>query len=204
MPPVSKFGCVPPNKRSITEHVIMQDAQMKNETEYGDIVAGTESPIWIRTAAVGDVDKLCSYFATLSHDSRYNRFMGAVTNFSKVAFDCLMQVRRAECFTLVAEWREQGCDAIIGEASYAFDSTRRGGEFAISVADRWQRQGLGWALLSAVQLRAISLGYFDLFGETLKTNEEMQSLARKAGFAFSRSLDWRAVRLDKRLAGRTG
>jgi hypothetical protein len=55
-------------------------------------------------------------------------------------------------------------------------------------------------LLSAVQLRAVSLGYLDLFGETLKTNEQMQSLARKAGFAFARATDWRAVRFDKRLA----
>jgi GNAT superfamily N-acetyltransferase len=178
-----------------------QDAKMRHERECNEIVTGAGNPIWIRTAAVGDVDKLCAYYGTLSRDSRYNRFMGAVSNFSKLAFDCLMQVRRAECFTLVAECQEEGCDAIIAEASYAFDRTHRRGEFAISVADRWQRQGLGSALLSAVQLRAVSLGHLDLFGETLKTNEEMKSLARKAGFAFSRSMDWRAVRLDKRLHG---
>jgi RimJ/RimL family protein N-acetyltransferase len=174
---------------------------MANERELGEIVAGVERPIWIRTAVVGDVDKLCAYYGSLSRDSRYNRFMGAVCNFSKLAFDCLMQVRRAECFTLVAECQEEGCDAIIGEASYAFDCGNRCGEFAISVADRWQRQGLGSALLSAVQLRAVSLGYLDLFGETLKTNEKMKNLARKAGFACTRSLDWRAVRFDKRLTG---
>jgi GNAT superfamily N-acetyltransferase len=174
---------------------------MRHEPEYGEIVAGVESPIWIRTAVVGDVGKLCAYYGTLSRDSRYNRFMGAVSNFSKLAFDCLMQARRAECFTLVAECQEEGCDAIIGEASYAFDCGNRCGEFAISVADRWQRQGLGSALLSAVQLRAVSLGYLDLFGEMLKTNEEMKNLARKAGFACTRSLDWRAVRFDKRLTG---
>jgi RimJ/RimL family protein N-acetyltransferase len=178
----------------------MQDAIMRNERDSLEIVLRAESPIWIRTAVVGDVDKLCAYYSTLSRDSRYNRFMGAVSNFSKLAFDCLMQLRRAECFTLVAEWREQGCDVFIGEASYAFDRSKRCGEFAMSVADRWQGQGLGSALLSAVQLRAVSLGYLDLFGETLKTNEQMQSLARKAGFACSRAMDWRAVRFDKRLA----
>jgi len=174
---------------------------MRREPEYGEIVAGAESPIWIRTAVVGDVDKLCAYYGSLSRYSRYNRFMGPVCNFSKLAFDCLMQRRRAECFTLVAERQDQGCDAIIGEASYAFDRVRCSGEFAISAADRWRCQGLGWALLSAVQLRAVSLGYLDLFGETLKTNEEMKNLARKAAFACTRSLDWRAVRFDKRLTG---
>jgi hypothetical protein len=35
----------------------------------------------------------------------------------------------------------------------------------------------------------------------LKDNEKMKSLARKAGFEFGRSSDWRAVRFDKQLAG---
>jgi GNAT superfamily N-acetyltransferase len=155
----------------------------------------------IRTARLGDIDCLIDHFGTLSQSSRYARFMGAVDNVARIARGCLMHGNRAHCFTLVAEWWAQGRDSIIGEASYAFDSDKRCGEFAISVADRWQRQGLGSALLCALQFRAISLGRTDLFGETLKTNEPMKSLARKAGFAFSRSSDWRAVRFDKKLAG---
>jgi GNAT superfamily N-acetyltransferase len=157
--------------------------------------------IWIRTASALDVESLSEHFRTLSHPSRYNRFMGAVGNFSKIAFDCLVHGRKADRFTLVAELREQARDCIIGEASYGFDSEAKCGEFAISVSDRWQRQGLGSALLCAVQCRAISLGHFELSGETLKGNDQMKNLARKAGFAFTRSLDWRAVRFDKRLPG---
>jgi RimJ/RimL family protein N-acetyltransferase len=159
------------------------------------------SPVWLRTAAARDVASLSEYFGTLSHPSRHNRFMGAVNNFSRIALECLMQGWRADRFTLVAEWREQGRDAIIGEASYAVIRNEGRGEFAISVADRWQRQGLGSALLCALQFRAVSLGYLELFGETLRTNDAMKSLARKAGFEFTRSLDWRAVRFDKKLAG---
>jgi GNAT superfamily N-acetyltransferase len=157
--------------------------------------------ISIRTAAARDVESLSEYFRTLSQPSRYNRFMGAVSNFSKIAFDCLARGCEADRFTLVAELREPAREAIIGEASYAFDRDKSCGEFAISVSDRWQRQGLGSALLCAVQLRAISLGHFELFGETLKTNDQMKHLAHKAGFGFTRSLDWRAVRFDKKLSG---
>jgi RimJ/RimL family protein N-acetyltransferase len=165
------------------------------------ISADTPACISIRTAAARDVENLSEYFRTLSHPSRYNRFMGAVSSFSKIAFDCLTHGWKADRFTLVAELREQAREAIIGEASYAFDRDKRCGEFAISVSDRFQRQGLGSALLCAVQLRAISLGHFELFGETLKTNDQMKHLARKAGFEFTRSLDWRAVRFDKKLSG---
>ncbi len=125
--------------------------------------------------------------------------MGPVDNFAKVAIDCLVRGCRTECFTLVAEWRGRVRDIIIGEASYAFDRDKRSGEFAISVADRWQRQGLGSALLCALQYRAISLGYAGLFGETLKSNVAMKDMARKAGFEFSRSPDWRAVCFETKL-----
>jgi RimJ/RimL family protein N-acetyltransferase len=157
--------------------------------------------VWIRTAAARDVEGLSEYFGNLSQASRYNRFMGAVNNFSKIALDCLVHHWKADRFTLVAELREQSGDAIIGETSYAFDRENRCGEFAISVSDRWQRRGLGSALLCALQFRAVSLGYLELFGETLKTNDQMKGLARRAGFEFTRSLDWRAVRFDKKLSG---
>ena len=155
--------------------------------------------IWIRTAAPRDVESLTEYFRTLSQSSRNNRFMGAVGNLSRIAFDCLAHGWKPERFTLVAECREQARDAIIGEASYAFDREKSCGEFAISVSDRWQGQGVGSALLGALQFRAVSLGHFALFGEALKTNHQMKNFARKAGFEFTRSLDWRAVRFDKTL-----
>jgi hypothetical protein len=50
------------------------------------------------------------------------------------------------------------------------------------------RAWLGAAGRTAVS-RALSLGHFELFGESLKTNDEMKNFARKAGFAFTRSLD---------------
>ncbi len=166
-----------------------------------EIMAGAQGSVWIRTASARDVAGLGEYFRTLSQTARHDRFMGTANNLAKIACDCLMHGCRADRFTLVAELRTQGRDAIIAEASYAFDREQQRGEFAISVADRWQRQGFGAALLSALQLRAASLGHFRLFGETLKTNEAMQGLARRAGFAFSRSPDWRPVRFDKMLAG---
>jgi RimJ/RimL family protein N-acetyltransferase len=165
------------------------------------ILADAPDRIWIRSAAARDVESLSQYFGSLSQTARYNRFMGAVSDLSRIAFDCLVHGSRADRFTLVAELREQARDVIIGEASYIFDHGKSCGEFAISVSDRWQRQGLGSALLCALQIRAASLGYLELFGETLKTNDQMKNLARKAGFEFTRSLDWRAVRFDKNLSG---
>lgn len=157
------------------------------------------SRLHIRTAAERDVDRLAEYFAALSFSSRHNRFMGTVSDFSRIAFDCLVRNRKPDRFTLIAEMQHDAREAVIGEACYAVDNNTGLGEFAISVCDGWQNRGLGSALLSALQSRAVSLGYFGLFGETFKTNDQMKSLARKAGFAVARSDDWRVIRFDKRL-----
>jgi len=164
-------------------------------------MADAHGSVWIRTAAGRDIAGLSKYFTALSESARCDRFMGTANSLAKIASDCLMHGCRADRFTLVAELRTQRCDAIIAEASYAFDREQQCGEFAISVADRWQRQGLGAAMLSALQSRAISLGHFGLFGETLNTNHAMQGLARKAGFVLSRSPDWRVIRFEKLLVG---
>ena len=162
------------------------------------MTATETSRLYIRTADEQDVDRLTEHFTALSYSARYNRFMGTVSNLSRIAFDCLMN-RKPDRFTLIAEVRHEAQETVIGEASYAVESRTGLGEFAISISDAWQNRGLGSALLSALQSRAVSLGYFGLYGETFKTNDQMKALARKAGFAVARSDDWRAVRFDKRL-----
>jgi RimJ/RimL family protein N-acetyltransferase len=162
------------------------------------MTAGEISRLYIRTADERDIARLTEHFAALSYPSRYNRFMGTVSNLSKIAFDCLVN-RKPDRFTLIAEVRHEAQEAVIGEASYAVESRTGLGEFAISICDAWQNRGLGSALLSALQSRAVSLGYFGLYGETFKTNDQMKALARKAGFAVAPSDDWRAIRFDKRL-----
>ena len=164
--------------------------------------ANGASRLHIRTASERDIDGLAEYFGRLSYPSRHNRFMGTISNYSKVAFDCLVQTRKADRFTLIAEVQHEARETVIGEACYAVEGGTGLGEFAISVCDDWQSRGLGWALLSALQSRAVSLGYFGLFGETFKTNDHMKALARKAGFVVARSDDWRATRFEKQLLDR--
>ena len=73
-------------------------------------------------------------------------------------------------------------------------------EYAILVNDQWQGQGIGSALLRNLECRAASFGAHRLLGDTLRSNQAMQSLARKAGFAFGASPDdWKLVRVTKEI-----
>jgi len=73
-------------------------------------------------------------------------------------------------------------------------------EFGLSVDDRWQGHGIATALLKNLECRAAALGAEHIFGDTLRSNQTMISLARKSGFAFvNHPDDWKLVRFDKEI-----
>ncbi|MDA9478263.1 acetyltransferase [Bradyrhizobium sp. CCBAU 65884] len=163
-------------------------------------LAETKGMVCIRTASESDVESLSVYFTSLSTTSRSKRFMGARTDLSVVAAECVAKSGGRDHFTLLAELREEGRGRIIGETLYAYDAMARHGEFAISVADAFQRMGLGFQMMTAMETRAIDLGHEMIAAETARTNAEMRSLARKAGFNDTGQGDWQSVHLAKRLS----
>src|SRR6201989_3049902 len=93
----------------------------------------------IRAANVSDVESLSIYFTGLSTTSRNKRFMGARADFAVLAAECVARANHPDHLTLLAELRQEGRDTIIGETLYAYDAATRHGDFAISVADVFQR-----------------------------------------------------------------
>jgi acetyltransferase len=57
-------------------------------------------------------------------------------------------------------------------------------EFAIVVADDWQRRGVGLRLLDKLVEVSRRAGIARVMGYTFSTNEAMKALARRAGFAL--------------------
>jgi RimJ/RimL family protein N-acetyltransferase len=93
-----------------------------------------------------------------------------------------------------------GQETIVGEARYAFDSDAASIEFGLSIDDRWQGYGIGKALLNNLECRAASFGAERIFGDTLRSNDAMIALARKAGYAFANTPgDWKLTRFQKQI-----
>ncbi|MBR0843796.1 GNAT family N-acetyltransferase [Bradyrhizobium liaoningense] len=162
--------------------------------------AEVKDTVRIRTASASDVAGLSIYFTGLSTTSHNKRFMGARSDPAVVAAECIARAGGSDHFTLLAELRQEGQGRIVGETRYAYDASAGHGEFAISVADAFQRMGLGLLLMSAMETRAIDLGHEMITGETTRTNAEMRGLATKAGFRDTGLGDWRSVHLAKRLS----
>jgi GNAT superfamily N-acetyltransferase len=83
----------------------------------------------------------------------------------------------------------------------AFHADSERFEFGLSIGDRWQGHGIGAALLSNLECRAAAFGAGSLFGDTLRSNAAMISLARKSGFAFGNNgQDWKLVHFEKQIS----
>jgi len=155
----------------------------------------------VRFVAPHDRPQLRDYFEALSPLSRYNRFTGARGALSDREFEQLLRTGEAGRFAVVARMPVDGVSTIVSEARYAFDPAAKSLEFGLSVHEGFRGQGIGLAMLFNLECRARMLGADWMFGDTLRTNAEMQGLGRKAGFSFTETPgDWREVRLRKSVA----
>jgi GNAT superfamily N-acetyltransferase len=152
----------------------------------------------VRFVEPDDAAALQNYFRALTVRSRYNRFLGAMSELSQTELDHFIHVGERDRFSVIAVMEIDGVETIVGEARYGFEPDAASFEFGVSVDDRWQGQGIGSALLRNLQCRAAALGAGHLFGDTLRSNDAMIGLARKSGFAFTRHPgDWKLVRFEK-------
>ena len=152
----------------------------------------------VRLAASDDAEALQRYFRQLSIRSRYNRFLGAISELPASQLDHFVRAGENGRFTVTAAMMVDDRETIVGEARYGFEAEAGNFEFGISIDDRWQGQGIGSALLRNLECRAAAMGAHRVFGDTLRSNEAMIALARKSGYAFTRHPDdWRLTRFEK-------
>ena len=180
----------------------MRHIDLNDIGRYSDVLLSRSGEvITLRFAELTDADALQSYFRGLSARSRYNRLMGAASELPVGELDRFLHVGEDNGFSLVATAPRAGGDVIIAEARYAIDVDSNSLEIGLSVDDTMQGQGIGIALLGNLACRAAALGADRLLGDTLRSNDAMLALARKAGFSFAPTPgDWKQIRFEKKIA----
>ncbi len=175
--------------------------RLDNLQQYSDVLrARSGNPVTVRFVEPRDAEELQNYFRSLSTRSRYNRFLGGISELPRSVLDDFMHVGERDRFSIVATMKIDGFETVVGEARYAFHADSESVEFGLSIDDRWQGQGIGKALLGNLECRAAAFGAERLFGDTLRSNEAMMGLARKSGYAFAANTDdWKLVRFEKHI-----
>ena len=179
----------------------MSTLRLEDLKQYSDVLRTRQGDaINVRFIEPRDTEELQHYFRSLSTRSRYNRFFGALSELPKGLLSEFLDVGARERFSVVATKLVDGFETIVAEARYAFHVETSTLEFGLSVDDRWQGHGIATALLRNLECRAAALGAEHIFGDTLRSNQIMISLARKSGFAFvNHPDDWKLVRFDKEI-----
>jgi GNAT superfamily N-acetyltransferase len=180
----------------------MSTLRLDDLKQYSDVLRARDgAPVGVRFVEPRDAEEIQSYFRSLSTRSRYNRFFGAMNELPHNVLDHFIHVGEHDEFSVVATMNVDGFDVIVGEARYAFHPETDSLEFGLSIHDRWQGLGIGSALLKNLECRAAAFGAHRLFGDTLRSNESMISLARKSSYAFvTNPDDWKLVRFEKQIA----
>ena len=170
--------------------------------QYSDVLRSRRGDaVTVRFVEPRDAEELQNYFRSLSSRSRYNRFLGAMSELPPGVLDHFTHVNERDGFTVIATVEVDGFETIVGEARYIVHPADNSFEFGLSIEDRWQGVGVGAALMKNLECRAAALGAERLFGDTLRSNAGMIALARKSGFAFGQHPDdWKLVRFEKEIA----
>ena len=167
----------------------------------------TPAPALIRPARPGDAAAVDRFVRELSPQSRQRRFHGGIRFLSSEQLARFTQVDGARERLLLALTADAGDEICIGEARYALsDEAPDHREFALAVADGWQGRGLGRRLLAELCRHASQQGVRILYGDVLRDNLPMLTLASRLGFLpGSHPSDARLVRLRRAaVAGRRG
>jgi RimJ/RimL family protein N-acetyltransferase len=147
--------------------------------------AGTAT-IAIRAAGNADRDGIQALVRGLSTRSRYLRFFNGMRELSPQWLDRFTRAASPGDGTLIALAQIGDRETPVGMAQYAASPHHGRSEFAVAVADEWQRTGIGTRLIRHIGCLVRESGATLLECEVLAENQPMLRLARRLGFGIER------------------
>lgn len=125
-------------------------------------------------------------FQYLSKESLYYRFFGYVPQVTHEFLARYTQNDYDREIAIVAEIDDENERKMIGVVRIIADAWMDSAEYAILIADPWQRQGLGYLLTDAILDIARDRGIRKIYASVLATNKGMMHLFEKRGFTIKR------------------
>ena len=141
--------------------------------------------VTIRPIRPEDAEMEQEFVKALSDESKYYRFMDTLRELTQSMLVRFTQIDYDREMALVATIPdEKGTIVQIGVARYVTNPDGESVEFALAVADDWQRHGVGRKLMSALIESARQKGYRAIVGDVLAMNSKMFRLVGSLGFTI--------------------
>ncbi|GEM_PF-340083 len=198
-------GAPPPGPRASLDEIV---AWAGGAPRAARVAAAADDPR-LRPLGAADAPLEAAFVRALSDESRYMRFMGSMDELPAAKLAALTDVDQRRHVAIAAVVpvaasapaeagapRGDGAgraadptERIVGVARYVVDEVATGCEFAVTVADDWQRSGLAGRLMRALVDRARAAGLAHMEGIVLSTNRPMLQLAHALGFTLQHDAD---------------
>ena len=137
----------------------------------------------LRHIAPTDADREQAFVHGLSAQSSYLRFHGTIKDLSKKDLKKFTEPDSRNAVALIVLHSGESGEEEIGVARYMIDPDRANCEFAIVVADAWQKRGIGTSLMNALISHLQVSGVKQISGSVLKSNSAMLKFIKQMGFA---------------------
>ena len=154
--------------------------------------------VMLRAVRPEDRDALQAAFGRLSAEARYTRFMAPLRELPRHMLDRAVNPASGRELQLVAVSGAEPQQTIVAGARYSAGAGSKECEFALAVADDWQKVGLARQLLEALIQAARAQGFERMEGYILASNAPMLGLAKRLGFTRVESPEGPSVHLVRR------
>ncbi len=144
--------------------------------------------VLLRPIQPGDARLLTSGLERLSEESRYRRFLGPKTELTDAELLYLTHVDHHDHEALIAIDPDSGEAAAVARFVRCQEDPAAA-DVAVVVADEWQGQGLGSAIMERLAERALEEGVERFTATVLGTNERVMGLLRRTGALRSAGTD---------------
>lgn len=144
-----------------------------------------------------------SFVRGLSPRSRYFRFHNAIRELDPRMLHAATHVDYRRHLALIAESFDGDVETEVAAARYVTRREDPGtADFAVAVADAWQRQGLARKLLDRLMQIAAARGVRRFHGDVIENNHAMLSLAADFGFDTAPSAEPGVLAVTREIAPR--
>lgn len=137
--------------------------------------------VLIRPLEEKDREREYAFIQRLSPESRHMRFLAQISEPGTALLDQLMDTDGQQRLAYVALVHENGELIEIGISRYAATGEREC-ECAVTVADEWQRLGLGTTLMEHLIKAARRNGFRQMYSVDASSNGPMRELTKTLGF----------------------
>jgi acetyltransferase len=136
----------------------------------------------LRHIAPTDAAREQAFVHGLSPESSYLRFHGTIKDLSKKDLKKFTEPDSRNAVALIVLRSGETGEEEIGVARYVIDPDGANCEFAIVVADTWQKRGIGTRLMNALIKHLQAGGVKRISGSVLKRNSAMLKFVKQLGF----------------------